>query len=174
MTLRFFHILVLLAALPLLTGMASRPAAAYHPFYISVTEIQHNAADKALEISVRMFVEDLEEILKKQYKTPLDLGQARDKARLEQLIPDYLGRHLLLSVDGKAASLRFLGFEKEKESAYAYFEVPNVTSLKRADLQNSILYDFNEGQINIVHLTVGGRRQSSKVSFPVKSLSFQF
>ena len=37
-----------------------------HPFYVSVTEINHNAADKTLEISCKMFTEDLEEILEKK------------------------------------------------------------------------------------------------------------
>ena len=44
-------------------------AEAFHPFYISITEINHNAKDKTLEISCKMFAEDLEETLNKNYKT---------------------------------------------------------------------------------------------------------
>ena len=34
----------------------------FHPFYVSVTEINHNAENHTLEISCKMFGEDLEEI----------------------------------------------------------------------------------------------------------------
>ena len=34
-----------------------------HPFFVGVTEVQHNAKDKTLEVSVKLFAEDLEKTL---------------------------------------------------------------------------------------------------------------
>ena len=39
-----------------------------HPIYVSVTEIQHNAKDKTLEISCKIFTSDFEAILKSKTK----------------------------------------------------------------------------------------------------------
>jgi len=36
-----------------------------HPFYVSVTEISHNAKDKIIEISCKIFADDLEMTLTK-------------------------------------------------------------------------------------------------------------
>lgn len=160
--------------LPAAGPSAPAAAASYHPFYISVSEINHNAAEQTLEISSKLFAEDLEEILKKNYKTVLDLDAARDKAKAEELIRDYFAKHFVLLADGKARPLQFIGFEKDKESAYCYFQVEKVPAVHRIDIQNSLLYDFNETQINIMHVTVQGRRQSNKVSFPARLASFQF
>ncbi len=52
----------------------------FHPFYVSVTEINHNAKEQTLEISCKMFAEDLEEILKKNYKTAIDLSAEKPQA----------------------------------------------------------------------------------------------
>jgi hypothetical protein len=49
-----------------------------------------------------------------------------------------------------------------------------VASVKKIDIANSILYDFNEGQINIMHVMVNGKRQSLKLNNPDKQASLTF
>ena len=66
------------------------------------------------------------------------------------------------------------GFEKEKESAYCYFQVENVSSLKKLDANDSILHDFTSDQINIIHVMVNGKRQSTKLDYPATNASFSF
>lgn len=169
--------LAFLAVLPKLNASAdlpSRNAFVFHPFYISVTEINHNAQDKTLEISCKLFADDFEETLKKNYKTVLDLTSEKDKAALDKFIPDYVNRHLALAVDGKPVKLTYVGFEKDKESVYCYFQVENVPSVKKLDVGNSILHDYSNGQINIVHAVVHGKRQSTKLDYPARQASFVF
>jgi hypothetical protein len=145
-----------------------------HPFYVSVTEINHNAKDKTLEISCKMFAEDLEQTLEKNNKVTLDISLDKDKASFDKYIPDYISKHLAIKIDGKPVKLSYVGFEKEKESAYCYFQIDNISSLKKIDIDNSLLYDFNENEINIMHVTVNGKRQSTKVNYPDKSASLSF
>ena len=145
-----------------------------HPFYVSVTEINHNAATKSLEISCKFFAEDLEKILEKDYKTTLDMTAAKDKATFDKLIPDYVAKRLALVADGKPVVLHYVGFEKEKESAFAYFEVENIAVVKSINATNSLLHDFIDQQINIMHVVVGGKRQSTKLDYPETKASFSF
>ena len=42
----------------------------FHPFFVSVTEMNHNAKDKTLEISCKLFADDFEKGLEQVYKTP--------------------------------------------------------------------------------------------------------
>ncbi len=149
-------------------------SAPIHPFYVSVTEINHNKAEKSLEISCKIFAEDLEDILKKNYKTTVDLSDASREAQNNKLVSDYIQKHLLFSINGKPVKLAFVGFEKESESAYGYFEIPGVSSLKKLDVSNSILHDFIDSQINILHITVSGNRKSYKLDFPKTQASFNF
>jgi hypothetical protein len=167
------------ALFPFLTSNVTSQAAfnvkkTFHPFYVSVTEINHNAENHTLEISCKMFAEDLEEILRTNYKSPVSLGATKDKGRLDQLIPDYINKHLAITVDGKPVKLTYIGFEKDKESAYCYLQVDDVKAIKKINISNSILYDFNEGEINIVHVMVGGKRHSTKLNFPDKQAAFNF
>jgi hypothetical protein len=145
-----------------------------HPFYIAVTEINLNTSDKTLEVTCKMFADDLEQIIEKNNRTQLDIASNKDKAIFDKYIPAYVKTHLSLSIDGKTGNLSYIGFEKEKESAYCYFQVENISSVKDLDITDSLLHDFTSGQINIIHVTVNGKRLSTKLDYPAKNASFNF
>ena len=145
-----------------------------HPFYIAVTEINHNVHEKSLEITCKVFAEDIEQAIEKQNNTQLDILSEKDKEKCKQLLPGYFNRNLSISVDGRSVPLKFLGFETEKESTYCYFEVANVSSLKKIVVANTILFDFTDKQINIMHVTVNGTRKSTKLDYPENEASFSF
>jgi hypothetical protein len=145
-----------------------------HPFYISVTQINHNAKDKTVEISCKMFADDFEQILEKNYKAQLDIASVKDKSTFDKIIPDYISKHLGIAIDSKPAKISYVGYEKEKESVFCYLEINNIVSIKRMDIVNSLLHDFNDTQINIMHVTVNGKRQSTKLDYPNKEASFVF
>lgn len=145
-----------------------------HPFYVSVTEINQNAQEKTLEISCKFFADDFEHVLEKAYKTQLDITSEKEKASFDQFIPDYVEKHLGLAIDGKTVKLNYIGYEKDKESVYCYFEVVNIPSVKRLDITNNLLYDLTQEQINIMHVTVSGKRQSSKLNYPEVKAAYSF
>ena len=158
----------------LATGVQPEHSAAKHPFYIAVTEIKLNTSDKTLEVTCKMFADDLEQVLEKNNHTQLDIASGKDQASFNKYIPAYVKNHLSVSIDGKAGNLSYIGFEKENESAYCYFQVENIASLKDLDIVDSLLHDFTSDQVNIIHVTVNGRRQSTKLDYPQKSASFNF
>ena len=145
-----------------------------HPFYVSVTEINQNATEKSLEISCKFFADDFEHTLEKAFKTQLDIISDKDKASFDKFIPDYVGKHFSLLVDGKPVKLSYVGYEKEKESVYCYFEITNIPAVKRLDVANNLLYEHTQEQINIMHISINGKRQSSKLSYPEVKAAFQF
>lgn len=152
----------------------SMEAPAPHPLYITVTEINHNAKDKILEISCKIFTNDLEAVLEKGAKTKVDLSSSKDKTTTDKLIDEYIEKHLRLKVDGKPAGLHFVGSEKEADGTWSYFQVNDVTAVKRIDAINDLLYDGFNQQINIMHVTVGGQRKSTRLDYPDANASFQF
>ncbi len=171
MTLLFKYLLFL----PLFSPVFLSPTAeGKHPFYVSVTEINHNAQEKTLEISCKFFTDDFEQTIEKANKISLDITTAKDKPNFDKLIPDYIGKHLSVAVGGKAVKLNYIGFEVEKESVYCYFEAPNVPSVKKIDIFNTLLHDFTPEQINIIHVTVNGARQSTKLNVPQSMVSIAF
>lgn len=157
-----------------LVVFAGRPADKPHPLYISVTEIKLNPKDKILEVSCKMFTNDLEAALEKLSKTHVDLSAPGDKAASDKLIEAYVERHLRLKVDGRPVVLHFVGSEKENDGTWSYFQVNDVQAVKRIDAVNELLYDSFSQQIGIMHVTVGGQRKSTRLDYPESTASFEF
>jgi hypothetical protein len=145
-----------------------------HPFHVSVTEINHNAADKTLEVTCKIFRDDFEKILIQNYKTKVDLINPTDRAAMEKLVNDYVQKHLSIKGDGKLLQFTGLGYEREDDAVYSYFQVNNINSVKKIELTNTILHDLFDDQLSIMHVTVGGNRKSGKLNYPAKQTSFEF
>jgi hypothetical protein len=145
-----------------------------HPFHVSVIEINHNATDKTLEVSCKIFTDDFEKVLAKNYKAKTDLINPPNKAAMDTLVKKYLSTHLAIKADGRPVSFHYLGFENESEAAYGYIEVENIATVKRIDVSTTIMHDMFDDQVNIIHTIVGGKRISNKLEYPNKETSFSF
>lgn len=145
-----------------------------HPFYVSITEIKQNPASHSLEISCRMFSDDLEKALEKQYHTELDIIKPKDKALVNKLINNYVKQHLMISADGKALNYNYVGYEIQEDGTWSYFEVKGIDRLKKINVHDDLLYEVHPEQINMMHITVGGQRKSTKVNYPDADVSMNF
>ena len=145
-----------------------------HPFHVSVVEINHNVADKTLEISCKIFTDDFEKVLAKNYNTKVDLINPTDRKAMDSVVKKYIISHLSVSADGKPGTLVYIGFEKDAEAVFSYVQVENVASVKKIDITNKLMQDMFDDQINIMHVTVNGNRKSTKLDYPSTAASINF
>ena len=137
-----------------------------HPFYVSVIQIDHNEKMKTGEVSIRIFTEDFESTLRKFGNTKVDLTKTTEKEKNDKLITDYILHNLQINIDGKPVSLHFVGYEQQLESIWSYFEISNIGSLKSVSVNCSLLYDYQDKQINIFHIKANGIEKSTKLDYP--------
>ena len=161
-------------ALPLAALVLSSASPVPHPFHVSVVEVEHNATDKTLEISCKIFTDDFETTLAKNYNTKVDLTNPPNKAAMDSLVKKYIFSHLTLKVNGKPVTMSYVGFENEAEAAYGYIQVDNIASVTKIELINTIMFDKFDDQVNIMHIKVNGNRKSTKLNYPDKETSFSF
>ena len=145
-----------------------------HPLYITVTDIDHNAKDKTLEISCKMFTNDFEAALEKTTHGKVDLSDAKNKAITDKLIADYVIKHLIIKVDGRPVTLQFVGSEKEEDGTWSYFQVNNVPTVKKLEVNNNLLYESFSQEINLMHVSAGGVKKSTRLDCPAAAASFEF
>jgi hypothetical protein len=154
----------------LMTGFVSL----MHPFFISVIEINHNAKEATVEISVRVFTEDFEKTLQKRTTTRLDIIKPPDNAFLDKQISAYLAEKIKLKVNGQLVAFHYLGHEVQKESVWSYMEVEKMSDVKKIEVDCSLLYDFEKAQSNIIHVKNKGTDKSYKLDYPKSGAVFEF
>lgn len=145
-----------------------------HPIHISNTEINYNSKDKNVEITCRIYTDDFESALVKMFKQKADFSAKDADVQLRERVKKYLNVNLNILIDNKKTDLSLLGFEVDHEAVNVYLEYAQATSPKSFIVQNSILYEIYDDQMSIIHVIVGGKRNTKKINFPDKKEHFEF
>lgn len=145
-----------------------------HPFYISMTDINYNAKSKSMEVSVRIFTDDFEKTLRKNCNCKIDLTAKENTISMKPLVDQYILKHLQIKVNGQMLALKFKGYQKEDESTWNYFEAENVQSPMKINITNTLLHDYKEEQINMLHINVNSKEKTEKLDWPEKDFEIIF
>jgi hypothetical protein len=147
-----------------------------HPLHVSVTEIEFDEKDKALEIMMRVFIDDLETTMRKRINEPeLDILSPKKGITVDQLMRDYLPGHFKIALDNKPYTFNYLGHEREGEVFIFYIEIPKVKKWKTIQVHNDIITETFDDQSNLVHVTVRGEVHSLRLTKdkPADKLTFE-
>lgn len=144
-----------------------------HPFYVSKVELNHNAKDKIIEVSIRVFTDDMEITLQKFGKTSVNLNSPKNLQEVDKLIMNYINDKLRITIDNKLSVLNYLGFEINKESVWMYFEIPHIEKLNSIGINCTLLYDYKNEQINIFQVKANGKDKSYKLDNPNSFVNFK-
>lgn len=145
-----------------LFAMGENPA---HPFHISVTEILHKPEDKSIQMTIRLFSDDLEMALREfSENQDLDIFKKEDSAYLTTLIGKYVLENVSLSTK-KEIELNYLGFEYDNDVIYCYVEAMKVRPFEQLTIRNTLLTSTFDDQENLVHVKKAGKVKSLRMSF---------
>ncbi|WP_317897368.1 DUF6702 family protein [Aurantibacillus circumpalustris] len=158
----------------LLVGLLGLLFSFKHPFYLSVTNLKYNLKESALQGSVKLFINDIEDALKRTQQNKVDLINPKDSIKTQTMLEEYLKKRLYLSVNNVKKNFQVLGFEREQEAVWIYIEVKDCKLPKNISIENSLLYDFIKNQSNIIHVEVNEQKKSLKLNNPEKLAVFEF
>ncbi len=141
-----------------------------HDFHISVCEIEFDADSKALEITHRVFLDDLEETLKSwSGDQSVDVMNPKDPKALQEMIGKYFLENFAINIGNKKAELSFLGAESEDDVMYCYIELPGVRKVSSIYVTNKVLMEKFDDQMNMVHFYSGDKSASMRFSRKMQS-----
>ncbi len=142
--------IALLLLLTLCTGFTPM-----HDFYVSLAEIRYNPESECMEVSLRIFPDDMDRALEEHYGISTSLVTEMEHASADSLLESYLHQFFQIELDGKGIPLTYLGKEAEADVMWCYLESEPVKSPMEIVVNNSILTEIFEGQVNITQVYVG-------------------
>ncbi|MCS6904103.1 MAG: hypothetical protein RML72_04790 [Bacteroidia bacterium] len=138
-----------------------------HPFYVSLTQIEHNSQTQCLEASIRIFTDDLQLALKN--------FQAKNNFDNNQLLKLYLKEHIKIWVkENQELDLSFVGKEEEEEVTWCYLESKPIKTIPMLIVQNTILFKEFPSQINMLHIRIHGKTRSTHLTRNSYRAYFEF
>ena len=124
---------------------------------------------------MRVFIDDFELTLRNDLQQPeLDILDPKNGMTRDQMIGNYLNKHFKISLDAKPQKTKYLGHEQESDAFIFYIEVSNVKKWKTIQIQNDIITETHDDQSNLVHVTVGEKVKSLRLTrnTPADKLTF--
>lgn len=136
-----------------------------HAFHVSRCEIRHNTKAQSLEVTMHIFIDDLEAALKKQGHDKLFLCTEKESSNADAVLLRYLQQQFRLDINGKPAAFTYIGKEMSDDmiAAWCYLEIPKVKTVKSLLVRNKILLDVYSDQKNIIQIIVPGHRDGYAV-----------
>ncbi|PZR21948.1 MAG: hypothetical protein DI539_06690 [Flavobacterium psychrophilum] len=148
------------AYISLFVLVATLMSAAVHKYYVSVFQMNYVPAKKEVQVTSRIFIDDLEAALVKKYKKHLYIGTSTEVAGADEYIKKYISEKLHIKVNGKEKAIKFLGKETEDDILICYYTIPAEKTVKSLSVSNTVLLEMFDDQQNIIHVTVQRNKKS--------------
>ena len=133
---------------------------AIHKFYVSIYQINYASEKKMLQITSRLFVDDVNAVLYKKYGKKTYLGEKNESQEDVNLMKKYILDNFSLKVNGQLKPINYLSKEMEGNVIICYYNIKDISKIKSLEVKNSALIELNSEQQNIIQSTIYGEKQS--------------
>jgi len=125
-----------------------------HKFYISITQIDYIKEEKALQITMRFFIDDVERTLQNRYDIELSLATDEENEKTDYYLQKYLHQKFEITISGETQKLNFLGKEYTNDHILIYLEITDVENIDQMEIQNSMLIEEFSEQENYIKINI--------------------
>ncbi len=131
-----------------------------HKYHLSLTKIKFTTKNQSVQITMRCFIDDIENVVNKKNKLILELATKIEVEKADSLLRDYLLEKFKIQINNKERIIKYLGKEYEKDIVYFYLEIDSITSIQHIKVTNRILLNTFEDQLNIIKLTIDEEKKT--------------
>lgn len=156
-----FSCLLCCLLLPLSTILSNNGIIPTHEFHISKTLIEYNEKENALQFTLHIFIDDLEEALRLQGADKLFICTEKESEKAEDYIYKYLQQKLTVKLDDKAMKYTFVGKEISEDlvAVWCYLEIENIKPFSKLYIKNNTLIETFDDQKNIISVSGPNKRK---------------
>ncbi len=132
----------------------------FHPLYISVSTLHYNSSKEQLEITIKVFIDDMEEGLNQHFSQSFNLGLENELALADSLIGVYMGKKLSIAINETPMGIKFLGKELDGQVVWLYLEGALKNPIDKIQVSNQLLMETFKEQTNLVNIRVEQEKRS--------------
>jgi len=139
-------------------GLLMPVSPAIHEFHLSKCEMVYSEEEQALQISMHIFIDDLEDALKERGHDSLYICTKKEHELAEFYIKDYLDDQFVIHTNDILHKSEFVGKEASSDFAavWCYMEIPNFPLEGQVVITNQVLMDQFDDQKNITSIKLPG------------------
>jgi hypothetical protein len=113
-----------------------------------------------IQITTRIFIDDLNEALEKKYKQKVFIATKNESPQDTELIKKYFAEKFQIKVNGKVKPMNFVSKEVEENVVICYLSIKEISKIKMLEIENSIITEVHNEQQNIIQANFNGQKHS--------------
>lgn len=130
-----------------------------HEFHLSKTIVKYKVEQQAIQVSMHLFIDDLEEALRQKGADSLFICTKMENPDTERYLTKYLEDQFKIISENGAIQMNFLGKEisESLDGVWVYMEATDINQPQETKIENSLLTEVFEDQKNIISIEVAGK-----------------
>ncbi len=152
---------------------------AMHPVHLSVTNVEYFNKGKYFEISVRLFLNDLEKNLDANNNIILNIGKNNEDKNANIYITNYVANNLIFTLNGEKIPLNKYNLTKKKIedlTIWLTFKIRYKPIFNNVKITNTLMFDLYPDQKNMLIFTINNNQMAfdfnknkTKTEFSIKN-----
>jgi hypothetical protein len=123
---------------------------------VALYQVNYAPEKKMLQITTRIFVDDLNTAVGKKYTKKINLGSENESVDDLSFLKKYFSEKFYIKVNGQTKPILFLSKEMEGDVLICYFSMKEIQKINSLEVYNAIITEGNTEQQNIMHFNVFG------------------
>ena len=149
----FFKKSVIILFIPLLAFTA-------HKYYISLTKIDYIKEEKLVQITMRFFIDDIENTIQNRFNVLLSLDTKEENIKADLFLKKYISQKFKVKINNEFKKINYLGKEYENDVMFFYLEITDIEHINEIEIQNIMLFEEFPEQENYIKLNINNTKKT--------------
>ena len=144
-----------------------------HPVHISVTNLDLDPVRGKVELSVKIFADDFQDLILHKYGVQLNIVEQEEPGERISAVNEYIQEALRLVFNGEeAADLQFVESRLNEEAIWLFYRYEFPGKIRKVDILNRVMLEKFSDQTNLMIVTYDDKQNGYRLDNKTTELSF--
>ncbi len=144
-----------------------------HPIHVSVCNIDLDPDGGKMELSVKIFADDFQDLILHKYSVQLKLMDQELPAEKISSVNHYIGTTLKFEINGrKIEELTFEKSELNEEAIWLYYSYDHGSRIRKINVSNTLMNEKFDDQTNLLIVSYNSTQNGYRMDNKTTDLTF--
>ena len=131
-----------------------------HKYYISLTKIDYIKEEKLVQITMRFFIDDMENTIQNRFNILLYLDTKEENKKVNLFFEKYISQKFKIKINNSFKNFTYLGKEYKNDVVFIYLEITDIESINKIEIQITMLFEDFPEQENYIKLNINSTKKT--------------
>ena len=137
----------------------------FHPVHVSVTSMDIDPESGQINVAIKLFSDDLEELINRKYDVQLYITAQEDPGDKTEALNRYIAETFHCMINGKdTVHLEFIKSKINEEAIWLYYSYDHIGKIRRIEMNNTLMLEKFDDQTNLFILTYHDKQNGYRLN----------